>query len=102
MAHFRLRVNSQSVRDSIDVVEVGNDLHGVQDVAVRESVSAQGFHIPAAERGRRSRHLLGEPAQRLLAVGKPGPAVIMLDVFGQLFVPGFLTEILPVRFDSIQ
>ena len=26
----------------------------------------------------------------------------MLDVFGQLFVSRFLTEILPVRFDSIE
>ena len=44
----------------------------------------------------------GELAQRLLAGGKFRPGVIMLDVLGQLFVSCFLTEILPVRFDSMR
>ena len=88
--------------DSIDVVEVGNDLDGVQDVTVRESTFAQAFHIPAAARSGRTRHPHGELAKGLLAGGKFRPAVIMLDVLGQLFVPCFLTEILSVRLDSIE
>ena len=100
--HFRLRVNTQGVGDPIDVVEVGNDLHGVQDVAVGESVFPQGFYIRGADGSGRARHLHGEPAQRLLPGGKPGAAVIMLDALGQLFLPCFPTEILPVRFDSIK
>ncbi len=102
LAHFRLGVNAQRIGNSIDVVEVGNDLDGVQDVAVRESKFAQAFHFLAAHRSGRARHLHGELAQRLLAGGKSRPAVIMLDVLGQLFVSCFLTEILPVRFDSIE
>ena len=102
LAHFRLGVNTQSVGDSIDVVEVGNDLDGVQNVAVRESIFPQGFYIPAADGSGRARHPQGEPAQRLLPGGKLGQAVIMLDVLGQLFVACFLAEILPVRFDSIK
>jgi hypothetical protein len=100
--HFRFGVNAQGVGNSIDVVEVGNNLDGVQDVAVRESEYAQAFHFSAAHRSGRARHPHGELAQRLLAGGKFRPAVIMLDVLGQLFVPCFLTEILPVRFDSIE
>jgi hypothetical protein len=65
-------------------------------------MSAQGFHIPAADRSGRARYPHGKPAQCLLPSGKPGPAVIMLDPLGQVFVPCFLTEILPVRFDSIK
>jgi hypothetical protein len=102
LAHFRFGVNAQGVGNTIDVVEVRNDFDGVQDVAVRESIFAQGFHIPAADRSGRARHQRGELAQRLLAGGKFRPAIVMLDVFGQLFVACFLTEILPVRFDSIE
>ena len=102
LAHFRLGVNTQSVGDSIDVVEVGNDLDGVQTVAVRESIFPQGFYIPAADGSGGARHPHGEPAQRLLPGGKPGQPVIMLDLLGQLLVPCFPTEILPVRLDSIE
>ena len=69
---------------------------------VRESIFAQGFHIPPAHRSGGTCHTHGELAQRLLAGGKFRPAVIMLDVFGQLFIPCFLTEILPVCLDSIE
>ena len=100
--HFGLGINTQSVSDSIDVIEVGNHLNGVQDVAIRESVFPQSFYIPAADGGRRPRHPHGEPAQRLLPGGKLGQPVIMLDVLGQLLVPCFPTEILPVGFDSIK
>ena len=100
--HFRFGVNAQGVGNSIDVVEVGNDLDGVQDVTVRESTFAQGFNIPAADHIGRTRNPHGELAQRLWAGGESRPAVVMLDVLGQLFVPCFLTEILPVRFDSIE
>jgi len=102
LAHLRLGVDAQGIGDSIDVVEVGNDLNGVQDVAVREAIIPQGFYIPTADGSGSARHLRGEPAQRLLPGGKFGAAVIMLDVLGQFLVPCFLTEILPVRFDSIK
>ena len=102
LAHFRFRVNAQGIGNSIDVVEVGNDLDCVQDVAVRESKFAQAFHFSAAHRSGRARHPHGELAQRLLTGGKFRPTVIVLDVLGQLLVSCFLAEILPVRFDSIE
>ena len=77
-------------------------MNGVQDIAIREAVFPQSLQIPASDGGRRPRHTHGKPAQRPLPRGKLGPAVIMLDVLSQLLVPCFLTEILPVRFDSIK
>jgi hypothetical protein len=62
----------------------------------------QRIDIPAARGGGRPRYLHSKPAQRFLACGKLGPAVIMLNLLGQLLVSCFLTEILPVRFNSIK
>ena len=78
--HFRLGINSQGVGDSIDVVEVGNHLHGVKDVAVGESIFPQGFYIAAADGSGPARHPHSEPAERLLPAGKLSQTVILLDV----------------------
>ena len=95
-------LNPQGIGHPIDVVEVGNHLDGIQDIAVREALFPQGFDIPAAHRSGRPRHPHSKPAQRFLASGKLGPAVITLNLFGQFRVSCFLTEILPVRFNSIK
>jgi len=41
-------------------------------------------------------------AQGFLACGQPGPTVVAFDLLCQFLVPCFLTEILPVRFNSIK
>ena len=100
--HFRFRINAQRVGDAVDVIEIGNDLDGVEDVAVGQAVFAQLVHVPFPHRGGFARHELGEFPERPFARRKFGARVIVLDVLGQRGVAGFLTEILPVRFDSIK
>jgi hypothetical protein len=63
---------------------------------------AQNFHISATDVGGSARDQHGELAQRLLPGRKRRRTVVMLDVLGQIFVPCFPTEILSVRFDSIE
>ena len=52
--------------------------------------------------GRRSSRELRELAQRLAAWREAGEFVVVLNVLDEFLVLGFPTEILPVRFDSIE
>ena len=63
---------------------------------------SQRSYIPAADGSGRARHLHCELAQSLLSGRKPGPSIIVLDVLVQFLVARFLTEILPVCFNSIK
>lgn len=102
LPHLGLGIDPEGVGDAIDVVEIGDHLDRVQDVAVAQPVLAQGVEVLAPDGGGRAGQKLGEFAERLLARRKFRPPVIVLDVFGQLRVGGFRTEILPVGFDSIK
>jgi hypothetical protein len=99
--HFRLRVDAQRVRNAVDVIEVGNHLHGVQDIPIAEPVLAQGAEVLDANGGGRARQEFRESGKRFLAWREPGAEIILLDAVGQLGVTDFLTEILSVGFDSI-
>jgi hypothetical protein len=100
--HFGFGVDAQCVGDAIDVIEVGDDFRRVQDVAVAEAVPAKRVNImPANGRGR-SRDELGKLCQGFAARRKLRLAIIILYQFGQLGIAAFPTEILPVRFRSIE
>ncbi len=102
LLHFWLRINAEGVRDAIDVVEVGDDLHSVDNIAIAQAVGAQSIQVGGPYIGRRARHFLGELAQSALPRRKRRAAVVLLDLFSQFRVAGFLTEILSVRLDSIE
>lgn len=102
LPHLGFGVDAQAVGDAVDVVEIGNHLDRVEDVAVAQPVFAQRIEVLGPDGGRRARQKLREFAERLLAWREPDPPVIVLDVFGPLRVAGFGTEILPVSFDSIK
>lgn len=102
LLHFGLGVDPQGVRNAVDVIEIGNDFDGVENVAVAQAVLPQRLKMPYVERPRSARHHLRKSAQSLLAGSKVGAVVVVLDVFGQLRVVRFGTEILSVSFDSIE
>ena len=102
LAHFRLRLDAQRIRDTVDVIEIRDDFHRVQDIAIAQTVQPQRLDILLTRGGGRARDVLGEFGQRLLARREPGAQVVVLDVLGERGVLGFLTEILSVRFDSIE
>lgn len=100
--HFRFGVNPQGIGDAIDVVEVGNHLDGVQDIAVGEPVLAEGFDILTPQRRREARHPLCKLDQGLLARRESCSPPVFLEMLGQRRVAGFSTEILSVCLDSIE
>src|SRR5438094_5611455 len=102
LAHLRFGIDSQSVGDAVDVVEVGDHLDHVEDIAVGEPVPAQGLEVLRADGGRSARHKLGEFRKRLLVRREFGELIFLFTLFGQLSVFRFPTEILSVRLDSIE
>jgi hypothetical protein len=63
---------------------------------------SQGDDVLLAGGCGRPRDKFRKLAERLFSGRELRPQIIVLDVLGQLRVPSFLTEILPVRFDSIE
>jgi hypothetical protein len=100
--HFRFRVNAQRIRHAINVIEIGNHLHCVENVAVIQFVFSQRFDVLPSHGGGRARYEFGKLTKCLLAWGKFGANVIVLYVLLKFGVLCFLTEILPVRFRSIE
>ncbi len=49
--HFGFRLDPERVGDAVDVIEIADHFHGVEDVAVGEAVLAQGRDIPAPDFG---------------------------------------------------
>jgi hypothetical protein len=101
-AHFGLGIDTEGVGDAIDVIEVGDGLDRVQDVAVGKAVPAECIEILRPSGSGRASDELGELGEGFLAGRKLGAAIAVLDVLGQLGVACFLTEILSVRLDSIK
>jgi len=99
--HFRLGVDAQRVGNAVNVIEVGDHLHGVQDIPIAQPVFAQGGEILGANGGGRARQEFRKSGERFLAWREPGAEIILLDAFGQFGITDFLTEILSVGFDSI-
>jgi len=101
-AHFGFGVDAEGVGDAIDVIEIGDDFDGVQDVAVAEAVFAKGIDVLLADGVGSARHEVGEFGQGFAAGRQFCMYVVVLDVFGQLGVAAFDTEILSVSLDSIE
>jgi len=102
LLHFGFGVDAQGIGNAVDVIEVGDDFDRVENVAVAQAVLAQRLKVSCLQCPGSARHQLRESAQSLLARGEVGAIVIVLDVFGQLYIVRFGTEILPVSFDSIE
>ncbi len=77
-------------------------MDGVEDVAIAQSLLAQGSQVSRANGGRPPCHQHGELRQSLLARNQSGAPVVALDLLGQLSIACFCTEILPVSFDSVE
>lgn len=91
-----LEAYPEPVSQSIDEVEIGRDLDGLQDAAIVQPRVAKGREVPAPDLPGLERQLLGEcedRAQTRLQVGLP-------PVFGEspyeVLIPGDRTERRPV------
>ena len=100
--HFGFGIDAQRVGNAVDVIEVGNHLDRIENVAVIKPVLTEGVDILFADGGRSSGHQIGEFCQGLAARRKLCTDIVALDLFGQLWVTAFPTEILSVSFDSIE
>jgi hypothetical protein len=100
--HFGFGVDAERVGDAIDVIEIGDDFDGVEDIAVAQAMQAQRLEVLGAEGRGGARHHLRKFAQGLLARSELGTVVVVLDVLGQLLILRLGTEILSVSFDSIE
>ena len=100
--HFGLRVNAQCVGDAVNVIEIGNYFDGVKDIAVSEVMFAQCREVLRPQGGGGAREEFGKFAQRALTRRKLGATVVVFHVLGMFSVFCLVTEILPVRFDSIE
>ncbi len=101
-AHFGFGIDAEGVGDAVDVIEIGDDLDGVQEVAVAEAVLAQGIDVLLADGARCSRDEIGESRQGFAAWGESCLKIVVLHMLGQLRIAAFYTEILSVSFDSIE
>lgn len=77
-------------------------MDGVEDVAVGQSIFAQGGEVPRAYGRGSASNNDREPRQGFLPRSQSGAPVVALDPLGQLRIACFCTEILPVRLDSIE
>src|SRR5690348_18041276 len=82
-AHFGFGIDAQRVGHAVDVIEIGNDFNGVQDVAVAEAVFAKTVNMLLANRGGSACDELGESCQGLASGRKPGAPIVVFDLFGQ-------------------
>jgi hypothetical protein len=80
--HFGLGLNAQSISNSVDVIEIRDYLHGVQNIAVRETLAAQALDILFPRGSGCPRHGFGEFRERLFTRRKPGANIVVLDVLG--------------------
>lgn len=63
LCHLRLKVDAEAVRQSVQVVEVANDLGRAYHLFINPAVPAQGVHIGAGALGGRQGQLFGPLAQ---------------------------------------
>lgn len=83
-AHLRLRVDSQGVGHAVDVIEIGNYFHRIQDVAIIQGVLAQCLEVLGVNCGGRASQPFGEITERFLARRKRGELIVVLDTFSKL------------------
>jgi len=101
-AHFGFGIDAQCVGHAIDVIEIGDDFHSVQDVAIIEAVLTKGIDVMFPDGRGLSRGEIGKFCQGLASRWELCVQIILLGFFGQLCVAAFRTEILPVSFCSIE
>ena len=82
--HFGLRIDAQRVGDAVNVIEIRDDLDGIEDVPIGQSLLSKSIQVSRAHGGRPPRHQHGELRQSFLARGQSGAPVVALDLLGQL------------------
>ena len=100
--HPFLKIDAEAVGDAVDVVEITDDFNRVEHVSLGEPDGAKTFDLAPVDLRGLKRQLFGKFAERSLAFAQTRGAIIFFDAGCQLFIFDQPTEILPVRFDSIE
>ena len=108
--HELLILHRKPVRDPIDVIEVGDDLRGVVDGGIVESVFTQGVDVNGANGRRFRRELFRVAAQRLVGGAQRGLGPVTCHLMGERvrlvlgdakILCDLGTEVVRVRADSV-
>ncbi|MEY2846604.1 MAG: hypothetical protein RL076_2150 [Chloroflexota bacterium] len=78
--HKRLRLNTEGIGDTIDVVKKADDLGGIVDGTVIEAVATEHVEVGRTHLLRRFGEFLGIGTQRHILWGESGLAPIATDV----------------------
>lgn len=60
LLHLGFRIDAEGIGHPVDIVEIGDHLHRVEDVPVVQRVQAEGLQVLRANRGRSASEELGE------------------------------------------
>jgi hypothetical protein len=101
LGHPRFEVHTQTIRDAIDVIEIGDGLRGVVYGAIGEAQGAQVVDIGAAHRVRCAGQLDCVITQGAVHFTESGLRVIRLDHGDQLIVLDLRPEIVGVGLRSV-
>lgn len=99
--HDGFKVYVKTFSDAVDVVEKRNDLRGVADGAIGETLTAKGFNVVLGHRRRRFRKLHGVVTQRAVDGGEFRGAIVRLDRVNPFGVVDLSPEVVGVGFRSV-
>lgn len=91
--HFFLGVDTKSVGNAIDIVEITDDLCGDSDLLIIESRSTKRGQMMFRETGGGECQSDGVVAQRPVSVTQIGPAIVKHQLFSQFGISGLQTEV---------
>lgn len=97
----RILLDAKGVRDTVDIVEVCDDLDGLGEVLVLEAVAPKGFQVLPAHRPGRTAELDRVVEERLLPLWDRRPPVVRTYRPHEPLVPDLGPEVREVRRDSI-
>jgi hypothetical protein len=99
--HEIFQLNAQGVRESVDVIEVADDVDQLQDSRISKTVLPEGFQVIPGIGGRLSCHFDGKVCESSLPWCELRSSVVPFDLSSQFGIAGRFTEILPVRLRSV-
>lgn len=99
--HFRLKIHSQTIGNSVDVVEVTDDLRSITDGLGRKARSLQFCHIGVGDAMRVACQFFRPRAQCLVNLGQARIAPVFLERLGLPGVLDFITEVRPMGLGSV-
>ena len=99
--HPVFRINSETVGDAVDVVEIADHLRGDRNLVVVEAMSMQCVNVGFLHLSRTQRQPDGEVTQGEVRFRKTGCAVVENDFLSSIRITGLQTEVPRMRESSV-